>query len=368
MSLVSLARAAGRDVAVVEQPFADRQRVVAAGRHEHDVDQTLPRDLADVLAILGQRAHANFAGVHLGRAARGADAECHVGVLGVGQDEVLAAGRIGVNGGQLAIERFLHGSGLERLTCWSDSRCSTVSIVCRSTWPLLRRAWTSLGHSSISCVATTPAAPTTVGTRQRHVANSVAAALHRRNRQDRAAIQGDGLDHFLNRQSDGKARAALLLDHFGARALGAREQLAGQVRRPAGKLFQRQAGHGGAGPDRHHAVAMLAQDQRLDLRRRRRRAAGRSGSESESCRAACPGRCTRAGGKSSRLAARYVSTSTGFETTSTVALGLCPALTTWPRMLRNRSTLRLIRSSRLSSGLRRRPAVMQIRSLVGMCS
>ena len=38
------------------------------------------------------------------------------------------------------------------------------------------------------------------------------------------------------------------------------------------------------------------------------------------------------------------------------------------RMPRNRSTLRLIRSSRLSSGLRRRPAVMQITSLVGMCS
>ena len=34
-------------------------------------------------------------------------------------------------------------------------------------------------------------------------------------------------------------------------------------------------------------------------------------------------------------------------------------------MPRNRSTLRLIRSSRLSSGLRRRPAVMQITSLVG---
>ena len=31
----------GRDGRVVEQPLANRQRVVRAGRHEHDVDQAL---------------------------------------------------------------------------------------------------------------------------------------------------------------------------------------------------------------------------------------------------------------------------------------------------------------------------------------
>ena len=37
--------------------------------------------------------------------------ERHVGVLGVGEDEVLAAVRIGVDAGQFFVERFLdHGS------------------------------------------------------------------------------------------------------------------------------------------------------------------------------------------------------------------------------------------------------------------
>ena len=48
--------------------------------------------------------------------------------------------------------------------------------------------------------------------------------------------------------------------------------------------------------------------------------------------------------------------------------GLCPAFWISLKMPRNSSTLRLIRSSRLSSGLRRRPAVMQIRSASGICS
>lgn len=38
---------------------------------------------------------------------RRTDAERHIGVLGVGQDEVLRAGRIGVNGGDFLIEGFL---------------------------------------------------------------------------------------------------------------------------------------------------------------------------------------------------------------------------------------------------------------------
>ena len=77
-----------------------------------------------------------------------------------------------------------------------------------------------------------------------------------------------GFDDFLNRQADGEAGAPFLLDHFGARALGAREQFAGQIGVPAGEFFQRQAGQRGARPDRHHAVAMFAQDQGLDLRGR----------------------------------------------------------------------------------------------------
>ncbi len=72
----------------------------------------------------------------------------------------------------------------------------------------------------------------------------------------------------MNGDADGEAGAPLLLDHFRAGALGAREQLGGEVRREAGIFLQRQAGGRGAGPNGDHAVAMLAEDQSGNLRRR----------------------------------------------------------------------------------------------------
>ena len=147
-----------RDVAGGEQLLVDRQLLIARGRHEHDVDQSLPGDLANLLAILGQRAEPALAGMHLGRLARHADAKRHIGILGIGQNEVGGARRIGMDGRQLAIERFLHDGYLP----WS--RASTPSSDCLRTWPLLRSAWISLGQRSSSIVEWTPLRPTTVGT------------------------------------------------------------------------------------------------------------------------------------------------------------------------------------------------------------
>ena len=42
------------------------------------------------------------------RPAGRADGQGHVGVLGVGEDEILAAVRVGVNASQFCVERFLH--------------------------------------------------------------------------------------------------------------------------------------------------------------------------------------------------------------------------------------------------------------------
>src|SRR5262249_27922128 len=49
-----------------------------------------------------------FAAVGLWRTARCADSEGHVRVLGVGEDEVLVAVRVGVNPGQFAIKYFFY--------------------------------------------------------------------------------------------------------------------------------------------------------------------------------------------------------------------------------------------------------------------
>ena len=80
-----------RDGRIVEQPLAKRQGVVGAGGHQHDVDQPRPRDQPHLLAVFFERLEADLAGVHLGRPPGRAEAEGHVGVLGVGDDELAAA-------------------------------------------------------------------------------------------------------------------------------------------------------------------------------------------------------------------------------------------------------------------------------------
>ena len=57
----------GRDRRIVEEPLAKGQRVVRAGRHQHDVDQARPRDQPHLVAIFFERLEPDFAGVHLGR-------------------------------------------------------------------------------------------------------------------------------------------------------------------------------------------------------------------------------------------------------------------------------------------------------------
>src|SRR5688572_10155038 len=91
----------------------------------------------------------------LGGHAWSADPKRHIGILGVGEDEVLRARRIGMDVGEFLVKGFHLAAPI---------RDSTVSIVCRNTFALCRSACTSFGHKSISRVATTPARPTTVGT------------------------------------------------------------------------------------------------------------------------------------------------------------------------------------------------------------
>src|SRR5947208_293654 len=62
--------------------------------------------LLDDMAKFLPAAIAHFAGMLLGRAARCADRQRHVRVLGVGKDEVLRALRIGVDASQFLIKGF----------------------------------------------------------------------------------------------------------------------------------------------------------------------------------------------------------------------------------------------------------------------
>ena len=86
----------------------DRQQLVGAAAHEHDVHQALADIVADQLAVLVQRAEAALPGMVLGAPARRGDAVGHVGVLRVGGVEVLARA-VGEDAGDLLVERLLHG-------------------------------------------------------------------------------------------------------------------------------------------------------------------------------------------------------------------------------------------------------------------
>lgn len=97
-----------RDGGLIEQPFLNGQQIVGARRRQHDIDDALPDHLADLLSILGERLEPQFAVMPLRRQPRRAHAERHVGVLGISEDEVLAPGRIGMNGGEFTVEGFLH--------------------------------------------------------------------------------------------------------------------------------------------------------------------------------------------------------------------------------------------------------------------
>ena len=60
----------GSDRRTIEEPLAKRQRMVRAGRHEHDVDEPLTGDQPHLLAVLLERLEPDLAGMHLGRLAR----------------------------------------------------------------------------------------------------------------------------------------------------------------------------------------------------------------------------------------------------------------------------------------------------------
>ncbi len=315
MSLVSLARAAG-----VTWLFSNsRSPIVSTSLVLADMSMMSTSPCRAIWRICSRYSASvrmrHFAGVHLGRLARRADAEGHVGVLGVGQDELLRSPRDrrewrpvfgrAIFAWSVSLSRAVLRSGRQTLHAILPSVVSTASIVCRSTWPLLRRACTSFGHSSISCVATHAARPDDGRHRQRHVANAVAAAAARCET-GRIARRSSAIASITSRIARPTAKPAppfFLMTSAPEPLVRVNSSLA-RCGVPAGKLLQRQAADRGARPDRHHAVAVLAEDQRLDLRRRGARAAAAIRLRKRIVSSCVPRPITCAGGSSSRSAAR----------------------------------------------------------------
>ena len=233
--------------------------------------------------------------------------ERHVGVLGVGDDE-LAAARIGVDCGELAVEGLLHGSQRFPWLCpetvTRDDPCEPLPppapIVTRTAraGAGLTSAFAALGHARRSGLARglgvtlvdrfdgftqdlgrmlqrrgffrpeldlelafDPFAADHRRDRDANIADAVGTVDKGRDRQDAFLIERDGVDDFADRDADGEARAPFELDHLGTTAASAGEERVGDAGIPAGESLERQAGGLGRRPDRHHAIAVLAQDQ-----------------------------------------------------------------------------------------------------------
>src|SRR5262249_13557040 len=69
----------------------------------------------------------------LGRPAGGADGQGHVGVLGVGEDEVLGAVRVGVDAGQFPVQGFL-GHGLPQRRPKRAPKVHRPTTMQKSAW------------------------------------------------------------------------------------------------------------------------------------------------------------------------------------------------------------------------------------------
>ena len=118
----------GGDGGILEEAFLDRELLIHVGGHEHDVHQALVHDFADDVEEFGQIAVAVFfARPDFGRELRGpravagevaaraggAHAERHVGVLGIGKDEIPVGPGGGVDGRQFLVK------GADHVMDWS---------------------------------------------------------------------------------------------------------------------------------------------------------------------------------------------------------------------------------------------------------
>ena len=105
----------GRDRRAGEQFLADRELLHVRGGEQHDVDDVLLDDGADLVPVVGERLPAGLrlvgAARQAGARSRGGHAERHVGVLRVGDDEVLAGGGACAHAGNLLVESLGGGHG-----------------------------------------------------------------------------------------------------------------------------------------------------------------------------------------------------------------------------------------------------------------
>jgi hypothetical protein len=96
----------GRYGRFLEDPFLDRQRLHVRGRHQHDIDDSLSNNFADLFpeVFQGLPVTGVLAGLGDGGGSRRGRAESHIRVFRVGDDKGAAARRVGENVRNFGVE------------------------------------------------------------------------------------------------------------------------------------------------------------------------------------------------------------------------------------------------------------------------
>ncbi len=102
-----------RNGAVVKQSLINGQEFIGAGGHEDNIHFGLLDDVADLLAVLGQRAVFAFNCVVLRAFPRRGNAKRHIGVFGISKHKIFAR-VVGVNSIYFLVQRFLHSIDLKQ--------------------------------------------------------------------------------------------------------------------------------------------------------------------------------------------------------------------------------------------------------------
>jgi len=137
-----------------------------------------------------------------------------------------------------------------------------------------------------------------------------------------------------------RSGSAFLANHFGPGAFGALKQFGWPRSGSSGKFIERQSGHGRGSTRSGHAVAMLAKNQRGNLRRRGRGVGSADQrAEAKSCRAAVPKPEHASGGQFELLCSEIREHVDGVRHDEHDRVGLVARFLDSPRMPRNNSNV-----------------------------
>ena len=90
-------------VGLIEDAFSDREHLICAGAHQHDVDEPLLDVVTNDVSVVVEGTKSPFVRMVFRTFAGGGHASCHIGILRVCEDKIFAVGIL-KNAGKFGVE------------------------------------------------------------------------------------------------------------------------------------------------------------------------------------------------------------------------------------------------------------------------